>query len=227
MKCPKQRSSVQHLVIISDANSKIIFLFHVLITLGTTLSLFRAHLKIPSAVSFYPDTRTMTSSQEPAWGGWLARARTPRKASWHPKPGMFSRNTTSLWRRPKPFSRCAEREEEAILLQREEEEEEVIICKKTKKTNHKHWDHPKDFLNCFGCCSSLIHCRFHGSVLWQHFYMFGLKKERELACERYILSIQYCKYRKLNCFISKLCHLCSCTLPRIHNHWYNWMKDDI
>lgn len=101
------------------------------------------------------------------------------------------------------------------------------FVKKTKKTNHKHWDHPKDFLNCFGCCSSLIHCRFHGSVLWQHFYMFGLKKERELACERYILSIQYCKYRKLNCFISKLCHLCSCTLPRIHNHWYNWMKDDI
>ncbi len=92
----EQRSSVQHLVITSDANPEIMFLFHFLITLGTTLSLYRAHVNIASAVSFYPDTRTMTSSQEPACGGWLARARTLQKASWHPKPGMFSRNTTSL-----------------------------------------------------------------------------------------------------------------------------------
>lgn len=144
------------------------FLFHFLITLGTTLSLYRAHLNIPSAVSFYPDTRTMTSSQEPACGEWLARARTLRKASWHPKPGMFSRNTTSLWRRPKPVFRCGESEAEAILLQwkkgKEAEKEVILVCKKQNThTMIEHWDHPKDFLHCFGCCSSLNHCQFHSS----------------------------------------------------------------
>lgn len=132
-KRPKQRSSVQHLVIISDASPEIMFLFHFLITLGTTLSLFCAHLKIPSAVSFYPDTRTMTSSQEPAWGGWLARARTLRKASWHPKPGMFSRNTTSLWRRPKQFSRRARRSLKQFCYMKRRKRE--MVCKKKQKKN--------------------------------------------------------------------------------------------
>lgn len=203
------------------------FLFHFLITLGTTLSLFCAHLKIPSAVSFYPDTRTMTSSQEPAWGGWLARARTLRKASWHPKPGMFSRNTTSLWRRPKQFSRRARRSLKQFCYMKRRKRE--MVCKKKQKKKHKCWDHPKDFLNCFGCCSSLNHCRFHGSESYGSIFICSVRKKKERknanSCERYILSVQYCKHKKTKRFISKLFHLYSCTLPRIHNHCYNWMKD--
>lgn len=204
------------------------FLFHFLITLGTALSLFRAHLNIPSTVSFYPDTRTMTSSQEPACGGWLAKARTLQKASWHPKPGMSLRNTTSLWRRPKPFSRCGERWKQFCYSERREKRRRRKRSWLVKNKTHimiEHWDHPKDLLNSFGCRSSLNHCRFHGSESYDSIFICSvLKKKNELTCERYVLTIQYCKDRKLNRFISKLCHLYSCTL---HNCCYNWMKDDV
>lgn len=69
-----------------------------------------------------------------------------------------------------------EREEEAIVLQREEEVN--MVCKKQKnKTKRKHWDHPKDFLNCFGCFSPLNHCPFHGSESYGSIFICSVWKK--------------------------------------------------
>lgn len=80
-----------------------------------------------------------------------------------------------------------EREEEAIVLQREEEVN--MVCKKTKKQNKTQTlGPPKGLLELFWMffpIKSLSVSWFW--VLWQHFYMFGLKKECELACERYTI----------------------------------------
>lgn len=49
----------------------------------------------------FPDTRIMISSQAHACEGWPARERIHQTASWHRRPGLCSRNTTSPWRRLK------------------------------------------------------------------------------------------------------------------------------
>lgn len=45
--------------------------------------------------------KTMISSRAHACGRWLARERILPTASWHPRPGLCSKNTIRHWGRPK------------------------------------------------------------------------------------------------------------------------------